>query len=95
MNNKQVIKKFLEGKEGKTQKRQVLSKSGIFYYEGRTLATDGKELINYQTVIGYKKGNKLYINNNKYSVTTSKIQHLLRCYAIDYYKKENIIYYEG
>lgn len=93
MTNLQVIQKFLEGEKAQTPKRQILN--GYFYYEGRTLTTDGKKLINYQTVIGYKEGNKLYINKTKYSVTTSKIQSHLRREAKSFYSQENIIEYEG
>ena len=93
MTNLQVIQKFLEGEKAQTQKRQILN--GCFYYEGRTLTTDGKKLINYQTIIGYKEGDKLYINKTKYSSTTSKIQSYLRREAQDFYSKENIIEYEG
>ena len=91
MNNLQVIKSFLEGTPGKTNLRDVLN--GIYYYKGRTLETNGQELINYSTVIGYKKEGKLYLNKNKYSVTTSKIQNTLEREAQNYYSKENIVYY--
>ncbi len=91
MNNLQVIINFLEGTPGKTNLRNVLN--GYFYYKGRTLKTNGKDLINYSTIIGYKKEGKLYLNKNKYSVTTSKIQNMLEREAQNYYSKENIIYY--
>lgn len=93
MNNLQVITRFLEGKPGQTNLRNVLN--GVFIYKGRTLTTNGKDLINYSTVIGYKKEGKLYLNKNKYSVTTSKIQNMLEREAQNYYSKENIIYYEN
>ena len=91
MNNERVILNFLQGKEGKTPKRNILN--GYYYYEGRTLTTDGEKLVNYSTVIGYKKDQKLYLNNKKYSVTTSKIQNMLKRLALDFYNECDIVYY--
>lgn len=54
MNNLEVIKKFLKGQEAKTALRQIYGG-----YKGRTLFTDGEELVNYQTVIAYKKDRKI------------------------------------
>lgn len=62
-------------------------------YKGRTLTTDGITLINYSTIIAFKENDKLYINNEKYSVTTSKIQSQLRYLATLYYNKYEIEYY--
>lgn len=64
-------------------------------YEGRTLATDGNELINYKTVIAYKKENKLFINISKYSTTTSKIQKQIKTMAKEFYCENEIEEYEG
>ena len=89
MNNEQVLKAFLEGKKGQTPLRDVLN--GCYYYKGRTLETDGEKLVNYSTIIAYKKDNKLYLNKHKYSVTTSKIQTKLSYLASNYYNKSNII----
>lgn len=91
MSNEQVIIKFLEQKESKTALRNV--GYGFYYYKGRTLQTDGKELINYNTVIAYIKDNKLYLNTQKYSQTTSKIQTQLKRLALNYYKPEDILEY--
>ncbi len=91
MNNVNVIKRFLEGESGQTNLRQILN--GVFYYKGRTLTTNGQELVNYSTVIAYKEGKNLYLNSGKYSVTTSKIQRQLENLAKEYYKEENIFYY--
>lgn len=54
MNNLEVIKKFLKGEKAQTPLRQVYGG-----YKGRTLTTDGEELINYSTVIAYKKDRKI------------------------------------
>lgn len=91
MSNEQVIIKFLEQKEAKTALRNV----GFSYYtyKGRTLQTDGKELINYSTVIAYIKNGKLYLNTKKYSQTTSKIQTQLKRLAIQYYNSKDILEY--
>ena len=93
MNNTDVLKSFLQGQKAQTPKRQI--QNGYYMYEGRTLTTDGITLINYKTIIAYKEGNKLMINNKKYSVTTSKIQNQLLHLALETYCNGNIIFYEG
>lgn len=79
MNNETVIKKFLNKEKGKTALRDILN--GCYVYKGRTLESNGVELINYSTIIAYWKNEKIYINSKKYSVTTSKIQTKLRQWA--------------
>lgn len=76
MNNEKVIRKFLNKEKGKTRLRNILN--GIYTYKGRTLESNGVELVNYSTIIAYWKNEKLYINIKKYSATTSKIQTKLR-----------------
>ena len=90
MNNEKVIVRFLERKKAKTALRNVY---GFYTYKGRTLQTDGVELVNYSTVIAYIKENKLYLNTQKYSRTTSKIQSQLKRLALQYYKPEDILEY--
>lgn len=83
MINSDVIKNFINHKEGKTPLRYIVN--GCYGYKGRTLASDGKSLYNYNTLIAYHSDNgKLYINKDKYSVTTSKIQHQIRYEAKHY-----------
>lgn len=83
MTNSDVIKNFINHKEGKTPLRNIIN--GYFMYKGRTLASDGKSLYNYSTLIAYHSDDgKLYINKEKYSVTTSKIQGQIRCKAKNY-----------
>ena len=78
MRNSDVIVNFINRKEGKTPLRNIVN--GYYTYKGRTLASDGKSLYNYNTLIAYHSDNgKLYINKEKYSVTTSKIQTQIRC----------------
>ena len=90
MTNLQVINKFLNRERGQTNKRQILN--GIFYYEGRTLQTDGTDLINYATKIAYfDNDNILHLNKSKYSATTSKIQNQLERLALA--QNEKIIEY--
>lgn len=91
MNNKDVIKAFLNGEKAQTALRNI--QNGDYTYKGRTLTTDGNKLINYNTVIAFKILDKLYINNNKYSVTTSTIQSQLNYLATSYYNKNQIEYY--
>lgn len=79
MSNETVLKNFLNKKHGQTNLRDIIN--GYYTYKGRTLHTeedkDHFKLINYSTVIAYIKDNKLYLNVNKYSTTTSKIQSKL------------------
>ena len=86
MTNLQVINKFLNRERGQTNKRQILN--GYYYYEGRTLQTDGTDLINYSTKIAYfDNDNILHLNKSKYSATTSKIQYQLERLALEQDKK--------
>ena len=86
MTNLQVINKFLNREKGATNKRQILN--GYYYFEGRTLQTDGTDLINYTTKIAYfDNDNILHLNKTKYSATTSKIQNQLERLALAQDKK--------
>ena len=86
MTNLQVINKFLNRERGQTNKRQILN--GYYYFEGRTLQTDGTDLINYKTKIAYfDNDNILHLNKTKYSATTSKIQNQLERLALAQDKK--------
>ena len=86
MTNLQVINKFLNRERGQTNKRQILN--GYYYFEGRTLQTDGTDLINYTTKIAYFDNNNiLHLNKTKYSATTSKIQNQLERLALAQDKK--------
>lgn len=90
MTNQEVITRFLNREKGATNKRQILN--GYYYYEGRTLQTDGTDLINYTTKIAYfDNDNILHLNKTKYSATTSKIQNQLERLALA--QNENIIEY--
>ena len=90
MTNLQVINKFLNREKGATNKRQILN--GYYYFEGRTLQTDGTDLINYSTKIAYfDNDNILHLNKTKYSATTSKIQNQLERLALA--QNEKIIEY--
>jgi hypothetical protein len=61
MRNSQVITAFINSKEAKTQH----------------LRTDGTKLINYNTVIAKKEGDKVVVSSTKYSQTTSTIQNMV------------------
>lgn len=90
MTNQEVITRFLNREKGATNKRKILN--GVFYYEGRTLQTDGTDLINYTTKIAYfDNDNILHLNRTKYSATTSKIQNQLKQLALA--QNEKIIEY--
>ena len=86
MTNQEVINKFLNREKGATNKRQILN--GYYYFEGRTLQTDGTDLINYTTKIAYfDDDNILHLNKTRYSATTSKIQYQLERLALAQDKK--------
>ena len=86
MTNQEVITRFLNRERGQTNKRQILN--GYYYFEGRTLQTDGTDLINYTTKIAYfDNDNILHLNKSKYSATTSKIQNQLERLALAQDKK--------
>ena len=86
MTNQEVITRFLNRERGQTNKRQILN--GYYYFEGRTLQTDGTDLINYSTIIAYfDNDNILHLNKTKYSATTSKIQNQLERLALAQDKK--------
>lgn len=76
MNNERVIKTFLDGGQAKTPLRDI--QNGYFTYKGRTLYTDGNNLVNYKTTMATLRDGKVYLNTKKYSATTSKIQNLIR-----------------
>jgi hypothetical protein len=76
MSNENVIKTFLSGGQAKTPLRTI--QNGYYSYKGRTLYTEENNLINYRTTIATLKDNKLYLNINKYSNTTSHIQSKIR-----------------
>lgn len=62
MKNIDVINAFFNGEDAKT--KNVKSQQG--------------RLINYSTVIAVKVSNTVYLNNEKYSQTTSTIQNAIR-----------------
>lgn len=83
MRNSDVIEKFINRERGETPLRNIIN--GYYTYKGRTLTSDGKSLYNYDTLMAYHSDDgKLYINRDKYSVTTYKIQGQIRCKAKDY-----------
>ena len=83
MTNLDVIEKFINREKGQTPLRNIIN--GYYVYKGRTLRSDGKSLYNYDTLMAYHSDDgKLYINKEKYSVTTSKIQSQIRYTAKDY-----------
>ena len=45
---------------------------------GSNLTIEGNNLINYSTVIAKREGNKILLNNRKYSKTTSRNQNIIR-----------------
>lgn len=46
--------------------------------KGSNLYIEGNKLINWTTCIAYRHGNKIYLNGNKYSQTTSGHQNYMR-----------------
>ena len=88
MKNIDIIKSFLEGKEGRTKNL----KSEIREINGKDITL----LINYETIIAFIDVDNLtiYLDNNKYSSTTSTIQNKLKQildiynYNIEYYTND-------
>lgn len=78
MTNLEVIKSFLEGREGKTQTRVINDKNGT--YKGNTLTSKNNKLYCYQTIIAEfvginREGQKMLdIQANYFTNTTSKIE---------------------
>lgn len=60
--NVEVIEAFLAGNEA----------------HNKNLKTDGKELINYATVIAFHERDKVVVSSTKYSQTTSTIQNKIK-----------------
>lgn len=70
MKNEQVIQEFVNG-----------ATKGV--NSTKKLRIEGDELINYSTVIAIRKGNKIYLNNNHYSMTTTAHQNRIRKFAYE------------
>lgn len=66
MKNIEVIEKFVKGMNGNYSNytKNLHSLSGVY-------------LKNYNTIIAVNRGDVIYVNNNKYSVTTTKKQNLV------------------
>lgn len=62
MKNIDVIQNFIKGIDGKTANLKAV----------------GNKLINYTTVIAVMEDNKIFLNNERYSQTTSVIQNKIR-----------------
>lgn len=64
MRNINVIENFIDGNNDKRRTQN--------------LYRIGNNLVNYNTTIAHKDGNTIYLNTRKYSVTTSKIQNMIK-----------------
>jgi len=83
MKNSDVIRKFLN--------KQIAHTTNLY-----TKTEENKfVLVNYQTAIAYIEGNTLWINQCKYSRSTSKIQSNLNYQASQQRKYEVVYYNEG
>lgn len=83
MSNEKVIRAFLNGYQAQTPLRDI---NGGYYgsYRGRTLYTKDNKLVNYNTNMARLEEGVVYINKSKYSVTTSKIQTMIKSLASQY-----------
>ena len=83
MSNEKVIRAFLNGYQAQTPLRDI---QGVYIYKGRTLWTKGNVLVNYSTNMARLdiENNIVYVNKNKYSSTTSKIQTQIKSLASQY-----------
>lgn len=82
MSNEKVIRAFLNGYQAQTPLRNIIN--GYYSYKGRTLYTQGNKLVNYSTNMARLEEGVVYINKNKYSSTTSKIQTMIKGLASQY-----------
>lgn len=88
MNNKELITRFINGAvKGNTPVRNI--QNGYYTYKGQTLKIVDNNLYNYSTLMAVRKDNNIIVNKNKYSVTTSKIQGMIKYLSSQYNK--NII----
>jgi len=76
MSNEKVILQFFDKKVGHTPTRDIVN--GVYVYKGQTLKTNGKNLINYNTIIAFWEDDKLHLDTHKYSSTTSRIQSKIK-----------------
>jgi len=83
MKNAEVLIKFLRQEKAHTANLFTRQEGNKFV------------LINYETPIAYIEGNDLWINQCKYSVSTSKIQSKLNYYASQQSTYEVVYYNEG
>lgn len=83
MSNEEVIKAFLRGEKAKTKTR-VYPEWDMYLVKGCTLESTGDKLINYSTVIAEWRNGVVYINTNRYSSTTTRIQGTLKRLAGEY-----------
>jgi hypothetical protein len=79
MNNQEVINRFKNGQSGK-------SSNGNLW-----VSADGTRLFNYYTCIAQRLSDGSYVvNSTKYSVSTSKIQRMVRNTLCNYTEVRNI-----
>jgi hypothetical protein len=79
MNNQEVINRFKNGQSGK-------SSNGNLW-----VSADGTRLFNYYTCIAQRLSDGSYVvNSTKYSVSTSKIQSMVRNTLCNYTEVRNI-----
>lgn len=82
MSNKEVIKAYFNGRKAHSPNQHYV---GV--YNLRTSDEHGLwTLMNYETALVVKLDDKYYVNTQKYSPTTSKIQH----YIMDYLHEQLI-----
>ena len=70
--NEKVIGAFLEHKSATSGVRDIAD--GYYMRKGASISTDGDKLYSYWTVIAKWDGDKVLVNNEKYSNTTTRQQ---------------------
>jgi len=83
MKNAEVLLKFLRKEKAHTANLYTKEENNKFV------------LVNYETPLAYIQENTLWINQCKYSVSTSKIQSKLNYYASQQTTYEVVYYNEG
>ena len=75
--NEYVIRKFLAKEAGSSPTRDYPDR-GIYMTRGSSISSTGDKLYSYSTPIAEWKKDKIMLNENKYSVTTSRQQSDLK-----------------
>lgn len=77
MANIDIIHAFINHKAAKSALRDI-PYNGLYIRRGRSLESTGDKLYSYDTVIARWAGDKIEVNNRRYSASTSHVQGALK-----------------